>query len=430
MAGHGPSLADGPACPAPKEWFNGKPVPLPDPAAFPVNAGNCDFHLWSWQTFLWLMEPDNRSGRLRFETLISPDTLYPAPPADITPGALLPGLKLRGGQGPDDYLQAGSDGLLVDRNGRIVYYSIHVNDIFRKFMTENALNSAPGILALDPHKPFPVGTLSLKAAWKIVGPGDNPAAFYSRKASVNPLIMKDGRLIIDPSRTEEAMVALVGLHIAGSVANHPEMIWASFEHNDNAPDVDDPDSHAPDAPVSGRNWTFHTAGTPYRQCNRDPAGSPVNALDEVTQKVTPPTEVCRIRRPGTGTDRQVNGDAVASLNASVQSQIAGVWKNYFQLGATWFNLRKSEGGGAPLQPGCDFQPGPLGCNVVSAGSTLLNNSVIETFSQARQSTGGGCFACHNTRPRIPADLSQSLLPAKNANISHVLTNLYFRLQQR
>lgn len=437
------------SCAAPKEWFNGKPVPLPDPAAFPASAGNCEFHLWSWQTFLWLMEPDNRSGQLRFETFASPDTLAPDTAPDITPGALLPGLNLRGLRAFGGS-QAGPDGVLVDRNGRIAYYSIHINDVFRHFVAENALDTVEGILALDPGKPLPVGTLALKAAWKIMDPGDNPAAFYSRKAIVNPLIMKDGRLVVDPSRTEEVKVALVGLHIAGSVAHHPEMIWATFEHKDNAPEFEE--LAAPglevlrqDAPVSARSWNFHKAGTPYRLCNRDPATSPVHTLDEVTQKVAPSTEVCRIRRPAESPDRQENASNLASLNASVQLQIPGIWKNYLEIGASWIDTQPPRGGG-PLRPGCDLRSeaeavagagagvgvsvGVGRCGLVLGGSANLANSVIETFNQSGEPATAGCLGCHNTLARRSADPSQVPLPAKIANLSHVLSTLYFRLQQK
>lgn len=423
------------SCAAPKDWFNGKPVPLPDPAAFPASAGNCEFHLWTWQTFLWLMEPDNRSGQLRFETFASPDTLAPDTAPDITPGALLPGLNLRRSLAFGS-LRAGPDGVLVDRNGRIAYYSIHVNDIFRHFVAENALDTVEGILALDPAKAFPVGTLALKAAWKIMDPGDNPAAFYSRKAIVNPLIMKDGRLVVDPSRTEEVKVALVGLHIAGSVAHHPEMIWATFEHKDNAPDVEEPatpgqEAQRQEAPVSARSWNFHKAGTPYRLCNRDPATSPAHTLDEVTQKVAPSTEVCRVRRPADSPDRQENASNLASLNASVQLQIPGIWKNYLEIGASWIDTQPPRGGG-PLRPGCDLRlgAGANQCSLVLGGSTDLANSVIETFSQSGESAATGCFGCHNTLARRSADPSHLPLPAKIANLSHVLSTLYFRLQQK
>ena len=31
------------------------------------------------------------------------------------------------------------------------------------------------------------------------------------------------------------LMALVGMHVVGSTAGHPEMIWATFEHKNNAP---------------------------------------------------------------------------------------------------------------------------------------------------------------------------------------------------
>ncbi|PWC39957.1 hypothetical protein TSO352_04485 [Azospirillum sp. TSO35-2] len=355
--------------------------------------------------------------------------MTPTASTGVTPGALLPGLKLTDSKAINEYLQAGPDGILVDQNGRIVYYSMYINDVFSGFFARNNLTSAANILALDPNTPFPPGTLSLKAAWKIVGAGDNPAGFYSRKAKINPLVKKDGKFVIDPSRTEEVTVALVGFHIAGTVANHAEMIWASFEHNDNAPDVANLSGVQPADVVSERNWTFYKAKTPFKDCNVNPAGSPTQTLDEATQRMSPVTQVCRLYPYGSGPDKQANADNIKSLNASVQSQDAGVWKNYFELGSTWFNTNKSDGGGEPLQPNCNFQPGSLRCGVVITGSTHLSNSVIETFTQS-QSTMDSCFSCHHTLQRFPADPSQNPLPGKDANISHIFNNLYFRLQQK
>ena len=65
-------------------------------------------------------------------------------------------------------------------------------------------------------------------------------------------------------------MAMVGLHVVGSVKGHPEMVWATFEHIDNAPQNnyvyiatgDDPFGPIVQKEVaydgtSGTSWTFN-----------------------------------------------------------------------------------------------------------------------------------------------------------------------------
>lgn len=406
------------------------PIPMPDPAKFPDNPSNCDFHQWTWQMFLWLMEPVN--GAPRFESFADPKSLDPGRTAGPSAGALLPGLALTGDKAMDIYLQAGPDGILVDQNGRIVYYSMYIDKVFSDFFKENDLTTSQNMLKLDPNTPFPEGTLSLKAAWKIVGPNDKTDGFYTKKAVVNLLTKKGGKFVIDPTKTEEVKVAMVGFHIAGTVAHHAEMIWSTFEHDLNAPDVANYPNVTPDQVVSDKDWTFYKAGTPFKGCNVNPAGSPEQTLDVATQKMSPVTQACRLYAYGSGPDKASNAANIQSLNASV---IAGIndgkiaadklWTNYFELGSTWFDTNA----GKPIQPNCNFQPGEDRCGVVVTGSTHLSNTTIETFTQA-QSSIDSCFSCHHTTQRFPPAANLNPLPGKDANISHIFNNLYFSLQQQ
>src|SRR5262245_6625943 len=60
-------------CLAPASWFPHESTPQPT-TADPGNV-NCDFHRWSWQTFLWLTQTVD--GNLRFITqMYSRDDLF------------------------------------------------------------------------------------------------------------------------------------------------------------------------------------------------------------------------------------------------------------------------------------------------------------------------------------------------------------------
>lgn len=418
------------ACLANPAWFPHQQTPKPDSAGFPSSPNNCDFHQWSWQAFLWLTQT-TEGGRLRFETL-------PGPEALDEKGGKLPGYNpfvgrtRQPGKPVDGFLQAGPDGILVDQNGRVVYYSMYINDIFEGFVEKYQLNDPAKLRAFDPNTSFPVDTLTLKAAWKIVKPDEDASGFYTRKVSVNKLVNKGGKITLDPSQTEAVTVALVGFHIAGTVNNHPEMIWATFEHISNAPDLAKPlDMVQPNDVVSDKNWTFYKAGTPFKNCNVNAAGAGDLKLDETTQTLSPVTDACRLypygsdlygKDPGKVNNAKANANNIQSINSSVQAQVDGVWKNYFEVGAIWFNAANV------LKPGCNFLSGSLNCDVTLTGSTLLSNTVIETFTQS-QSEQDNCFACHNTLQDMPTVSGLTALPAKNVNISHILSNQYFKAQQ-
>ncbi|UYK78040.1 hypothetical protein NG825_07025 [Xanthomonas sacchari] len=80
--------------------------------------------------------------------------------------------------------QAGPDGVLVDRHGRAVYYSIHSNDVFGQFIASNHLQDPKALRAFDPKAAFPVGSMTLKAAWKVVQPGETyPRSIPARRRS-------------------------------------------------------------------------------------------------------------------------------------------------------------------------------------------------------------------------------------------------------
>ena len=310
---------------------------------------------------------------------------------------------------------------MVDLQGRPIYYSIHSNSTFGNFIKQNGLTNPAKLRAFDPNASFPTGSLTLKAAWKVVAAGEDVSAFYTRSAQVALLTTKNGKIALS-GRTVRARVALVGFHIAGAVNGHPEMIWATFEHVRNAPDLPKAvNDMAPNDVVSDKDWTFYKASTPFKDCNINSAGSGALKLDNAKQMLSPVTQVCRIIPFGGG--RQSNIDNIKSMNASVHSQLKDVFNNYFEVGAIWFSSPNA------LKPNCTFQPGALECPAqpgtpLLTGSTELSNTAVETFTQA-QSAQNNCFACHNTVQVFAPNTTAPTLPGLNVDISHVLINTYF-----
>jgi ligand-binding SRPBCC domain-containing protein len=409
-----------PACTANSDWFPHAKTPEPNSAEFPKGltptVTNCSFHKWSWNAFLWLTQ--DVKGKPRFEH-------FTATGIEAAPGVLDPLIgRSQKSRALDIVEQAGPNGIMVDLQGRPIYYSIHSDATFGDFIKQNDLLDPAKLRAFDPNASFPVGSMTLKAAWKVVAPGENVSTFYTRQAKIALLTVKNGKIVLS-NKTKTVRVALVGFHVAGAVKGHPEMIWATFEHKDNAPDLPKAvNDMGPNEVVSDKNWTFYKAGTEFKDCNINSAGAGALKLDAKNQTLSPVTQVCRIIPFGGG--NAMNVDNIKSLNNSVHSQLKGVWNNYFELGAIWFNVADA------LQPNCTFQPGALECKPASdtapsilTGSTQLSNTTVETFTQS-QSAQDNCFACHNTVQVTSQTAQVPSLPGLNVDISHVLIDEYFK----
>ncbi len=417
-------------CKADASWFPHSQTPIPDGRDFDGKT-NCEFHRWAWQTFLWLTQKD-KNGEPVFVNMQSPydvlgmedrESLQPVLNKSQTPHSM------------DEYLQAGTEGIMIDQNGRAIYYNQYLNDEFVTFINEKKLTDPQSVQKLDPETEFPVDAIELKASWKIVEEGEDASDFFTMKSSVYKLVNKNGKIIVDNTQKIDVTLAMVGFHIGGVVKGHPEMIWATFEHKDNAPDVLAKGIRTevePDTVVSDKDWTFYKAGTPFYACNVNPANSPSLVLNEEQQTLSPITQVCRQYAYGNDpsqTDFSVptNIKVIQQLNKSVLANLdkSDVWSNYFEVGAIWFK------GANRLKPGMDLATDvDADGTQLLIGSLKLSNSTIETFTQ-RANTMDNCFRCHNTQYRLPPSGNTDLQPLKatNLNISHAFMNIYFWSQE-
>lgn len=393
-------------CAAPSAWFSGN-VPTPQPQNFPIDTTvtNCDFHQISWQYFLWLTEEVN--GKPRFET-----ELY-------TDKAIHPDHKDDQYQVLDLIEQALSKGILIDHNNRAVYGNIMINKTYRDFILDNKLYDPNVMASFTDTIDFPVGALSTKATWKIVQPGEDVSKLYTKKADIELLTMVDGQPRVpkdNPKIQKDVDVALVGFHIAIVVEGHPEFIWATFEFDENAPDFNA--NQDPNKEVSNKDFLFYTAGTTARETNNDNA-LVAKFVDESKQTLEPVTEVARQYKNGGGSS--TNQDNITNLNANVEKQLASgsIWRNYFEVGAIWFDTSKGS-----LKPG--WNPN-VDASMVT-GSLKLSNSTIETFTQQVRSENQ-CFSCHNSNAVTDVPEGLKILGGKNINLSHVLLNNYIDSQQ-
>lgn len=407
------------ACVAPASWFpHSQTLPPKEGANSPfanVNTtSNCDFHLWSWQKFLWLTQ-EPITGRARFEDLVQVNNQM------IPLGSMLI---------LEDSSQAGTKTILVDKSNRAIYYSVYMDSSMYNFSKQYADSFSLKCLtkgALDSNLVnkygydtlnYPVGAFELKAAWVLTSSleENQKKQFYRTTAKL---------------KGQPVEVALVGMHIVGRVINHPELIWATFEHKGAAPTYAWSANAMVDSIVdstqvlSSSNYLFYKANTPVRGCvvtkNAGFAGtfqSIYHVFDHGTQPPYPGI------LPNLQKQDTVNLANIKSINASVFAQLDAnsIWSNYEYFGAIWIDPTT-----APLTPGNGNLGSLYAPNI--RGSRALSNIAAETYVQyqywntknnqitARNSFN--CLGCHGTQGNNSVGY--------NLALSHLFNNALGRL---
>src|SRR5215471_9224857 len=149
--------------------------------------------------------------------------------------------------------QALTGGALVAQNGSLIYYTTIVNDVYAYFLSGA---KSGGIVPqptqfptkqtdLDPIVAYAAKygvtmpdanalAIEVKASWIETTNLQNPQNYITMNAMIPTYNTSDpNHWVAGPAR--QATLAMLGLHVVGSVANHPEMVWATFEHVGNAP---------------------------------------------------------------------------------------------------------------------------------------------------------------------------------------------------
>ncbi len=419
----------------------------------PLNAPDCAFHQWSWEAFTWATALD-ANGVPRFMTLHTPEDLFkPDTPPSTPPKPHLLTLGTRATHAAGDHIEGigaivEADGnMLVAPNGYPVYASVHMNDSYFATAKRNLIVNG-GYQANSDADHFDVGAAVFKATWLRLEDGQQPpAGAYTTQATVPVLttfLSPDNTVYVTPSgRTTTVTVALIGLHVVGQTINHPEFLWATFEHKDNSPSFADGTYNPNSTASTPRNYTLYQGGTPYNQTNQSSTqttatststssplstpsttvtttttltATPTYTFNPTTQKFSPSTNAVLANRTG-GETFSPNGPAhIANLNQAGHTFFASLKKpqsdfaNYDLIGTVWmtagtYNLNSNQSN--------------------AVGSVNLANVTAETFVQnltgtTTPSTVQNCFSCHNP------DTFQNVapmpnLPARRIALSHVLS---------
>ncbi len=160
-----PAAAQTKPCVAPLGWWESKglqPFFVNPKGGSPTT--DCDFQLWSWSAFVHWIQNDPKTGQPLLLQLPTYDDLVSGVAARATVGPRTLTLKPRN-QKPKSMSsieQAGSNGVLVDQNGRVVYYATHMDPIYfgftQKFFGPARYAKAP------PTLNYPIGATVFKTA--------------------------------------------------------------------------------------------------------------------------------------------------------------------------------------------------------------------------------------------------------------------------
>lgn len=435
-------------------WFaSGKVTPNgivkpADSLNFKANS-LCSFYQWSTQMFLWLNSPAYGTGGRVFDSPVFYDVEAVGKNFVLVPNTVgrIRTLGVRSAQvgsngkqlavnaagvvSDVETGQAGGSGTLLSQNGSLVYYSIHVNDVFAYMVT--GIKSTPPQINLTGfpttaadlkqitdyasqqlHKPVfdPMAlAMELKISWVDAATVPNLQDYITMNAlvptydfSVPPV---NGVWPTGP--VQPKLLAMVGMHVVGSVAGHPEMIWATFEHVNNAPNGAYSYRNAAgtvvNVPLNPQGKWLFSNGTanPFNVENLKTVTSPVAGIQQVNSSGAKPVASNTIRSfPWGGAQGNAgveNNTEIISLNNAVIGMLGNdVRKNYVHVGSVWTGGQipptGASGGAAPVPI-----PGPA----QSIGSVLLSNATMETYHQVivnpptyAPATGFNCFSCHNT----------------------------------
>ncbi|TGD59195.1 hypothetical protein [Flavobacterium humi] len=303
-----------------------------------------------------------------------------------------------------DQGQATGD-VLMSKNGSLVYFNSMVNDVYAVFLTM----VKTGVLPSNTKFPTTAAEISaiqtyaaahsygiiepnsmameLKTAWVETTNLPNPSDYVIVKGTVPNYILTSANLWTR-SGTKTVNLALVGMHIVGSVAGHPEMIWGTIEHVNNTPNPNYTYTTTLGTTATVLADTNFGAGTPWLFSSATASSFNVSHMNMGGMSGTDITSIFPFNIDGSDTQRtrpfgfgssalgltvaQSNAEVIAT-NADVNARLVGadIRKKYFHVGSTW-NISAS--------------------NFTHVGTNMLSNTTMETYTQGVMN----CFSCHTS----------------------------------
>ena len=383
--------------------------------------------------------------------------------------------------------QAGDSAVLITQGNSIVYYQTLVNDVYAYYLTAFKNGCSPNfqppysktnpgnfpttatdvsnVSACFNNIPFPdaqAAAMELKLSWV-------DAATIPQNQLANYIILPNVTVplyVNDPSQPPNTVwlyqgpttknLALVAMHVVGSVQGHPEMLWGTFEQTSNAPFntysyYTSPTqtytvTFAPTTtnaqyliatlPFSG---TFNVEHGTYCETGSGCTFTPPSGINQWIQAastdvtispsqtyVVRPWGADPVNPPNPQVNSAMSNTQIIALDNSVINQLApgDIRKNYFQTGTSW-----TIGGKAPNcsystpcqwptpPPATTYQPGSG--NVV--GTSELINSTLETYQQTNNdgAYATDCMGCHSNGKAF----AYNSAPLASTKVSHIFSGI-------
>lgn len=401
------------SCEAKPSWF--AETKLPKEIA--AQESFCDFYQFSLQSFIYLMKPNLVSQEPNFYNL----NKYPMYRYDDTNESCL---EKATSLNKIDTLsasinQAANDVTIYDQDNNVVYYTVQFN---------KPLCNAPETGDL------PDNTLEMKMAWKVLGPNDDETKYISIKKDLMVRIPKTDTKPEAFKPVKGVTLGLSGLHLVQATANHPEMIWTTFEHANNAAKC------YPDTETTESSFKF-TSKACVADLKSGTFNNPDCKFNNVTEESSltgASSEICRVFPHGSDINNPLyykdsagnsysspskydqNVDAIEQLNKSTKGSYYAAYpvlKNYFIAGSLW------QSNTDVASSVSDNQRGSL-----ENSNTLMETNVQGNLPGLPAASLGGitnefngstnCFGCHNYIPTKTAStglshIFPSLKPSKS-----------------
>jgi hypothetical protein len=403
------------------------------------DSTDCNFYKWSWQMFLWLTSPTNEPGNPivfdsnpffdvqvdgRGRKLVSEKDINVRGGKQDVPGT--------GQAGETSYvLEVRSFGPIEES---LVFYAVHVNDVFAYMVS--GVNSGDLNLTDFPTTAEELQTIvdyaqntygadisdqkslamEFKTSWVVVREGMNAENYVTIAAEI-PVYTEesDTKWVWDGTTMKDVTLALVGFHVVGSAKDHPEMIWATFDHAANAPNQAFVYTNAQDEEITYSN--FAEDGSPLGDWqlfastgNKSDANQPRmkepdtenNTIVAVEGNTIGPSDTFRYH-PWGDKDDAANNTEIINLNNTLLALLVDgdLRKNYVLTGAIW-----TKDGVIPNQMNDPRR----------TGSKFLANTTMETYTQGDPKVDANvsnCFSCHWT----------SSDPVVGTNVSHIFSSI-------
>lgn len=440
-----------------------------DSQHFARESSVCDFYKWGSQMFLWVTSPMNVGDR---EVIIldGPPILDVLPEVyDDASNKMVRSLEHNTVEGRPtqtavrnqkfDWIGSFGAGALLSQEGSLVYSGVHVNDVYAYFATGFNPTQTSGEPSFRAMSQFPNDSDDMAAIQTYMNTHHPDVTFHDANAMVMELKtswvdaetvdqekfvlmhaevprfepkMGSDNMVWEPAGKETKTLALTGIHIVGTVKDHPEFVWSTFEHVSNAPDntfvYTTKDGIATqDYDPRGR-FTFRADGVSLSGANREcmtqvsdsqakKLGVKVGAIvavDVAEQPVfgTNNRPACdggivssdTVRDSPWGgynalatramfepaiTDTATNNGRLITLNRDIIEQLKSiddVRQYYVQIGSMWTSLPQTQ-----AKASVPYRDGKAQMQSEIRGSTRLYNSTMETYTYAGSPN---CFSCH------------------------------------